>query len=86
MTGEIASDGPAPNWYEVDWDHRISMQEGNPWDLIPWTKKQKELLFLRLEGLSWPEIAERTHTSPSVIYRHAKKMQKGYLEAMRGSS
>ena len=86
VTGEIASDGPVPNWYEVDWDYRISMQEGNPWDLIPWTKKQKELLFLRLAGLSWPEIAERTHTSPSVIYRHAKKMQKGYLEAMRGSS
>lgn len=86
VTGEIASDGPAPNWYEVDWDHRISMQEGNPWDLIPWTKKQKELLSLRLAGWSWPEIAERTHTSPSVIYRHAKKMQKGYLEAMRGSS
>ncbi len=76
VSGDIAVDCGETNWYEVDFDSREMKDTVELIDEMPLTKRQKDLLVWKVKGYTWQEIAKITHISPSVVYRHVKKIQK----------
>ena len=76
LSGEVAVDGGDTNWYEVDFDSRELKDTLSLIQEMPLTKRQKDLLVWKVRGYTWQEVAQIAHISPSVVYRHVKKIQK----------
>ena len=75
LSGEIRLDGVRQNWYEIG-EPSLSEKEVNA--LIHGfhlTKRQEEVLRLRMEGYSWLTIGEICHISYKNVYKHKRKIQ-----------
>ena len=76
LSGEVAVEHGDANWYEVDFDARKMKDTLALIQDMPLTKRQKDLLMWNVRGYTWQEVAKITHISPSVVYRHVKKIQR----------
>lgn len=80
VSGELAVDGITPNWYEIDPACGEKTDVETLIQAIPGTEKQKELLRLRMQGLSWHEVAKKKGISDSAVYKQIRSVQKALLK------